>query len=203
LQSESGKLADALAASQEGVAIRQKLCDADPTSPWAQGELANNIISLGTVQRRAGRPSDVVALFRRAIALLEHLPTLTPRNHYNLACCHAQLATLASEGSSGITADQGAEETERAMTALRQAIATGFGGIANLRTDPAFDVLQSREDFKKLVEKLEAKAPKTGNWPRHRGRRSDSKLSTHLVRHLATSLHPLIPQQIGSIRVGS
>ena len=44
------------------------------------------------------------------------------------------------------------------MTALRHAYATGFGNVANLRTDVFLDAIRPREDFQKLVKELESKA---------------------------------------------
>jgi hypothetical protein len=148
---------DALAASQKALAIRQKLRDAQPTLTWLRSELAGSLITLGAVQRRACRPADAAESPRRAIALVEQLPTLTPRNHYSLACCHALLAGLAADKSSGMTAEKGMAEAEQAMEALRLAMSFGYGGIANLRTDASLDVLRPRDDFQQLVKEMEAK----------------------------------------------
>jgi serine/threonine protein kinase len=155
LLSASGKPEEALAACEEAVGILVKLRAAQPDVFWARGELADSLNDLGTVQHRAGRVADAVASFRRAIALLEQLATPTPRDLYRLACCHAQLAGL------GLTPERDAAEADLAMTVLRQAIATGYGGIAHLRADVYLDALRPREDFQKLLKELEAKVPKT------------------------------------------
>jgi tetratricopeptide (TPR) repeat protein len=157
LLAASGKTAEALAACEEALAIRQKASDDQPTLAWARWKLANNHLALGVVQRRAGRPAQAVASFRSAIALIERLPTLTPRNHYGLACCHAQLAGVAAEAGLGLTAEQGVAEAERAMAALKLAYAGGFG-IAPLLADVALDTLRPREDFRMLVREVEEKA---------------------------------------------
>ena len=129
LLATSGKPAAALAACEEALAIRQKRIEARPSIIWYRSELVGCLTRLGTVQRRAGRSAEAVATFRRAIIVLEQLPTLTPRSQYSLACCHAQLAGLAAEAGSGLSAEQGKTEAERAMSTLRQAYAAGFGNL--------------------------------------------------------------------------
>jgi eukaryotic-like serine/threonine-protein kinase len=158
--SASGKGAEALAACQEALSIREKLCKAHPAFIFMRGELAGSHAVLGRAQRRAGRPAEAAASFGSARDVAGQLPTLSARNHYNLACCHAQLAAIAAEAGSGMTAEQGAAEAERAIASLRQAIAAGFDGIGRLRSDAALDPLRSREDFQKLVKELEAKVSK-------------------------------------------
>jgi hypothetical protein len=130
---------------------------AQPTLPWLRWQLANCHCALGVVQRRAGRPAQAVASFRRSIALVEQFPTLTPRNHYGLACCHAQLAGVATDTGSGMTAEQAVAEGELAMATLSQAIAAGFDGVGRLRSDASLDTFRSREDFQKLLNEVEKK----------------------------------------------
>jgi serine/threonine protein kinase len=160
LLSGSGKTEDALAACQKALAIRQRLSDAQPAVIWMREDLADSLSALGTVQRRAGQPSEAVASFRRAIALVERLPTLSVRNHYNLGRYQALLAGLATESGSGLTAEEGVAAAERSMAALRQAVAAGYGNVAQLRTDASLDTLRPREEFRKLLRELEEKAAK-------------------------------------------
>ena len=49
------------------------------------------------------------------MAILERLPNLEPVDLYNLACGHAQLAGIAAEPGSGMTAAEGRAEADRAM----------------------------------------------------------------------------------------
>jgi tetratricopeptide (TPR) repeat protein len=159
LLSGSGKTEDALAACQKALAVRQRLSDAQPAVTWMQEDLADCLSALGAVQRRAGQPSEAVASFRRAIALVERLPTLSVRNHYNLCRYQALLAGVATEAGSGLKADDGAAAAERAMAALRQAVAAGYSNVAQLRTEGSLDALRPREDFRQLMKELEAHAP--------------------------------------------
>jgi tetratricopeptide (TPR) repeat protein len=152
--SASGKEAEALAACQEALSIRGRLCKAHTAFTFMRGELAESHAVLGRVQRRAGRLAEAAISFRSAGALVEKLPTLSVRNHYNLACYHALLAGVATEAGSGMTADEGVASAERAIAALRQARAAGYSNVAQLRTDVSLDTLRPREDFQKLVKEL-------------------------------------------------
>jgi tetratricopeptide (TPR) repeat protein len=156
----SQKPTEALRACQESLAIREKLTKTQPTHLLMQGLLAESHCVLGRVQRRAGRPAEAAASFRSARAILEHLPTLTPRDHYNLACCHALLAAVAADAGSGVTAEEGKSEAEGAMAALRHAVAAGFNAVGRLQSDASLDALRSRQDFQKLVKEPEEKAAK-------------------------------------------
>jgi tetratricopeptide (TPR) repeat protein len=156
----SGKLDQALTTCQEALSVSEKLSDAHPRITWLRIELAYSLRGLGAVQRRAGRPKEAVISLRRAIAIVEQLPMLAPRDYYNLACCHAELAGVASTSESRLSVEEGKPEAERAMESLRQAVAGGYGGVGRLRSDASLDHLRSREDFQKLVKELETKVSK-------------------------------------------
>ncbi|HLN32170.1 MAG TPA: serine/threonine-protein kinase [Gemmataceae bacterium] len=160
LLSGSGRRAEALAACQEALVVREKLNKVQASHIYLRGEMAESHAALGQVQRRAGRPAEAAASFRSAGAIIEQLPTITPRNHYNKACFHALLAGVSAEPGSGMTAEQGGAEAEKATAALRQAIAAGFNAVGRLRSDASLDTLRTREDFQKLLKELEAKVAK-------------------------------------------
>jgi tetratricopeptide (TPR) repeat protein len=165
----SGRGPEALAACREALAIREKLCQAHPAHVFMRGERAESHAVLGRVQRREGRPAEAAASFRSARDGMGQLPTFSARNHYNLACYHAMLAGVAAEEGSGVAADEAKEAAERAVAALRQAVAAGYSNVFQLRTDASLDALRPREDFRELVKVLEARpslaqqvAPLTG-----------------------------------------
>jgi serine/threonine-protein kinase len=72
-----------------------------------------------------------------------------------LACTHAELAGLAGEAGSGMTASEGRAEADRAMEWLRRAVAAGYQHVALMRKDPDLDPLRSRPDFQLLMMDLE------------------------------------------------
>jgi hypothetical protein len=111
--SVSEKPTQALRACQEAMAIREKLSKTQATHIFMRGLLAESHCVLGRVHRRAGQPAEAAASFRSALAIVEQLPTLTPRNHYDLACCHAQLAGVAADAGSGLTPEQRVTEADK------------------------------------------------------------------------------------------
>ena len=114
------------------------------------------------MQAREGRLFEAAASFRRAVAILEGLPALPPFNQYNLACCHALLAGVATEVGSGQTATEGRAAADKAMDALRRAVAGGYLNITGFPTNTDLDALRQREDFQKLRQELEAKGTQGG-----------------------------------------
>jgi tetratricopeptide (TPR) repeat protein len=160
LLSTSGNHDEGLAACRKALAIRQKVSDAQPTLAWLQSQLAGSFLVLAAVQQRAGQSAEAVASLRQALGLLGRLPTLTPRNHYAVACCHALLAGIARDTGSGMRAEQGTAEAELAMCEFRRAIVEGYSSMGTLRTDVRLETLRPRADFQKLVKELEEKAAK-------------------------------------------
>jgi hypothetical protein len=56
-----------------------------------------------------------------------------------------------------VTKDGAAAFADQAVAALRDAFSTGWG-LTNELKEPDFDAIRGRDDFKKLVAELEAKA---------------------------------------------
>jgi hypothetical protein len=144
------------------LAILEPLARANPANTDCQGLLARSLSGLGIIHARAGRPSEAVASFGRAATILERLPTPAPFDLYNLACYYALLAGVAAEAGSGLTAAERQAAADKAMDALRRAVAGGYRNVALFRTDTDLDALRQREDFQKLMQELEAKGKEGG-----------------------------------------
>ncbi len=69
---------------------------------------------------------------------------------YDFACVFAV--------ASGKIADKKLEYADRAMELLHRAVKTGYKDGAHMKKDTDLDPLRGREDFKKLLEELEAKS---------------------------------------------
>jgi tetratricopeptide (TPR) repeat protein len=156
---QTGKPAEALAYYKKAVAIQQKLADTHTKDPHYQGDLANTVASLGALQRGDGHPASAATFFRQAIGILERLPTRDPVDLYNLACCDAMLAGVAADPGSGMTAAEALAAADKAMAALRDAVAAGYRNVAGMRSDPDLAVLRPRADFQQLMKELEPKSP--------------------------------------------
>ena len=76
---------------------------------------------------------------------------------FDPACCRAMRAALAGKDGSGVPADAGRIEADKAMDLLRKFVGAGHRNVHSLRTDPGLDPLRSRDDFKKLLGELEEK----------------------------------------------
>jgi tetratricopeptide (TPR) repeat protein len=151
------RLDEALAAFQKVLEVRQKLADANPTILGYQRNRVDCLCKIGHIQRLTGRAADAAASFRQAIVHLERLPPGNPGHHVNLACMYALLAGVAAEAGSDMSVAEGQAAADKAMAALRRAIAAGYRNIELLRTNNDLDTLRSRADFRKLVKELEAK----------------------------------------------
>jgi serine/threonine-protein kinase len=152
---QTGKPAEARAAHERAITVMQKLADADPNVARWQNRLAIILCNIGELTREAGRTAEAVATYRRAVAIWTQLSSPAPQDLYNSACTHAELARLAGEPGSGMTASEGRAEADRAMEWLRRAVAAGYRKLVALRTDPNLDPLRSRPDFQLLMMDLE------------------------------------------------
>jgi tetratricopeptide (TPR) repeat protein len=74
----------------------------------------------------------------------------TAEQWYNLACVYSV--------ASAKLADKKPGHADRAMELLRTAVKTGFKNAAALKHDGDLDPIRDREDFKKLVNELEAQS---------------------------------------------
>jgi hypothetical protein len=106
------------------------------------------------LQQEAGRTAEAADAYRKAVAIMERLSTLTPVSHYDLACDHALLSGVAGRPGSGLAAAEGQAEADRAIHWLRKAIAAGFRNLAWMRNDTDLDSLRSRPDFQLLMMDL-------------------------------------------------
>ncbi len=76
---------------------------------------------------------------------------------YSAACFRAVAAAVirATDRSESGT-KKAAAEADPAMAWLKQAVAGGYDNLAHMKQDQDLDILRERDDFKKLMAKLEA-----------------------------------------------
>jgi eukaryotic-like serine/threonine-protein kinase len=154
LLQDLGKSAEAEAEYRQAVEIQEKLADDQPDVHQYQISFAMSLARIGTLRARGGRASEGADLFRRAIAVMQRPPTLRPDDLYNLACNRSLLAGMAGVPDSGVSADVGKAEADRAMEALRKAVNGGYRDLAHMRTDADLDPLRDRDDFRLLLMDL-------------------------------------------------
>jgi tetratricopeptide (TPR) repeat protein len=80
-----------------------------------------------------------------------------PEPLYAAACEYALCAGAAKQATSPVAGAPGSEKlAEEALALLKRAVANGFKNAAHMKKDKDLDALRAREDFKKLLAKLEA-----------------------------------------------
>src|SRR5262249_30565858 len=146
---------DAVAAKfRESMRIYERLAREHPTVTDYRSGLAFALTGLGRAEYRAGRRANAVEPLRRAVALWEAIPNTAIEARYDLACAHAVLPAAAADPRSGLSPAIAVAEADRAMAALRQAIAAGYGKVGKLRRDPDLLPLRARPDFQLLLMDL-------------------------------------------------
>ena len=116
-----------------------------------RSELATTLSLMGRVEQAGRRIPAAVATVRKALVILEGLPTLRPIELYTQACNHGWLAGVAAMPSSGLTVAEGRAEADHAMDSLRRAVAAGYRDLAGMKVDTDLDALRDRPDFRLLM----------------------------------------------------
>jgi hypothetical protein len=130
---------------------------------WSQPSVADFLLvfrvfglkGLGAIQQAEGQVKSAVESWRRAIALADRLRSPSNEVLFYLAGCHARLGAAAGINGSGLSADDGAVEYDRAMLTLRRAIAGGYRNVINMKGDLDLEPLRARPDFRALIMDLE------------------------------------------------
>jgi len=149
----TGRFDAAVASFQESRMIHERLTREHPTATEYRVGLADALTGLGRALHYAGRGTEATEPLRRAVALREAIPNLSTKARRDHANALALLASVAADPRSGLSASAPAAEAEadRAIAALRQAIAAGYRDFSKLNTDPDLAPLRSREDFRLLL----------------------------------------------------
>jgi tetratricopeptide (TPR) repeat protein len=149
-----GRTAEAQASYERAVAILERLIEAEPESTQDQFWLVQGLKGLGATQLASGRTAEAVATWRRAATIGDRLRSDYGESLYYLACCHALLGGVAGASGSGLSAEEGSAELDRAMDFLHRAVIAGYRDVTRMRRDPDLDPLRSRPDFQSLMADL-------------------------------------------------
>jgi serine/threonine protein kinase/tetratricopeptide (TPR) repeat protein len=142
-----GRHAEALKLREETLALLKAKLGADhPDTLACMNNLATSYAALGRLTEALRVQEDTLALQKAKLGA-GHPETLG--SMYNVACFQALLVPK--------SVDRG-KQADIAMEALQQAVAAGFNDPAQIKADTDLDALHGRDDFKKLVAELEAKA---------------------------------------------
>jgi tetratricopeptide (TPR) repeat protein len=150
-----GRYGEALPLQEEALKLSERqLGSEDQVTIALRADLADSYGGLG-------RYADAVRLLREATPAKEKTAGPLPVM-YDVACFHGMIAKYLLAGGKGAeVARQADAEAEEAVRWLRKAIKAGYSQPQHIKTDKDLDALRGREDFKKLLTELEAKAKHT------------------------------------------
>jgi tetratricopeptide (TPR) repeat protein len=159
------RFAEAFTSMDVGLDIWRKLVEANPKTPAYTGGLAFNHAFRGWALIRSGQPSKAATYLRQALELWAKDPAPDyPDTRFERSRALALLAGLGSlgdEAKSGVTKDEAAAFADQAIAALRDAINGGWRLLDDLK-ERDFDAIRGRDDFKKLMAEVKAKAGPKG-----------------------------------------
>jgi hypothetical protein len=138
------------------VAIREELARDHPTIVYHQVGLTWSNLFLAADQA-AGHPDEALINIRKAEQIVGRSPYVNPITFYNLACAYARCSARARRGEGDLTpTERAASEdcADRAMAALRRAVAAGYGNVPLIHRDVDLDPLRPRRDFQELLMDL-------------------------------------------------
>jgi hypothetical protein len=142
---------------EQAAAHLDRLIRQDPKVAEYREVLAEALAVLGRLYRESGWTAEAMCAYHRAGEILERSPPRGAEELYHLAGVLAQCATLSATGAAPPVGDRPAEcpaDLDRAMDAMRRAIAAGFRNLDRLRQDTNLDPLRSRADFRALEQGL-------------------------------------------------
>lgn len=111
-------------------------------------QVALALMNAGHAEMAHGRTAAAHAAFERAARLLGSGPSPSTIGLYNLACAWSLCA-----GASGHDATRAAE-SERALEAIRRAIALGYRNMRSIASDSDLDPIRRHPGFAPLLQDL-------------------------------------------------
>ncbi len=151
-----GHVADARKAYTQAVGVREKMLQTHPTDSQNVARLFLLFNEQGDFERGVHQPASAIAAYKSAIKLCEGRSHTTADQLYDLAAVHAKLSSTGSDANSGLKSDDVRAEADAAVALLNKSLDAGFRNVDQIRKDPDLDKLRARDDFKKLLERLES-----------------------------------------------
>ena len=147
--------------------------------PAYRARLADALRRLARLKLDAGDAAGAVADARRAVELLEGLPSRDGGQWFGLACARATLSAAAGRDGPGPSAGEAPGPADRAMDDLRRAAAMGWRNPAEYRYEPALGPLRARDDFRRADARpgLPGRPVRPGRVRARPGRRAPARSS--------------------------
>jgi WD40 repeat protein/tRNA A-37 threonylcarbamoyl transferase component Bud32/tetratricopeptide (TPR) repeat protein len=148
-----GRPQDALAPYERALRIWEGIVRDRPTVPFFRAELAATLAAIASIHQQGGRAEQARDAWRRTLDLGVPPRDGDARVAFNMARVYAL--------GSAVDRDRAAAWADRALAALREALASGYKDRRQIRENPDLDPLRSRPDFKELLTNLTARK----GWP--------------------------------------
>ncbi len=176
---DAGRAADSLPWLDKAVAVLRPLYQSEPRDVTARRYLKNTHLSRANALDQLRRYREAVADWDQVVELCPKAELQGHRLLRAISRAHAGQAAEAAADAAELwkvkgwdggswydfarvyalcstkLPDQKAEYADRAVEAVRKAIAAGFRDVNSLKTVPDLKAIRGREDFKKLVADLE------------------------------------------------
>jgi tetratricopeptide (TPR) repeat protein len=129
----------------------ERLVADHPDNLFFRRQLAQCVGFLGTAEHELGRRDEAFETLERARELYERLPG-EALDLYNLACIDSRLVVLAQSYPAGEAVPaRGDAYADKAIEALRRAVAAGYKRVDSFRNDSDLAPLRSRDDFQRIL----------------------------------------------------
>jgi hypothetical protein len=137
------------------VAVSERLVEEAPPTASYRGALAFTLRHRTLALRDlAGDTAGAAADSRRALELLDGLPSPSGEDWFETGCCRAALAGLAAVAAWAISTGEATSQADAAMSLLRRAVSSGYRNVAAVCAESALRPLRSRADFKLVLMDL-------------------------------------------------
>jgi tetratricopeptide (TPR) repeat protein len=110
-----GRNAQAREGYEQAIALRERLVQDHPEVTTYRSDLASSLRRRGLARLGLGDPGGAAADTRRALEMLDGLPSRSGQEWFETACCHAALGGFAGRDGSGVSADDGQAQTDKAI----------------------------------------------------------------------------------------
>ncbi len=154
----SGRASEAMGIYERAITLIEPQVRENPNNTYLRLQLVCSIRNRALALSILGDFAASAAELRRALRLCEPMPPLIWCG-IEKSCCNAALASLAGRLHSGVSDAEGKTAADTAMHWLNRAVAMGYQNVNELRVEKAYDSLRDRDDFKKLLAKLDRKSP--------------------------------------------
>ena len=134
--------------------MREPLVEAHPEVPGYRAGLGETYLRLGQVRCDMKNLAGAAAAWKRALRALRWDQVPVRRAHVLPGLLPRRPGGTRGPAGLGSVAAEGADQAEKAMAVLRQAVTMGYRNPDAYRTESALDPLRNRPDFRALMMDL-------------------------------------------------